>query len=107
MIPAIAFGQEFTYTKVHTEAGGKDNFSLAANKVEQTEGIIQLQDNRLVIDGKTYELAATEEPEVYKIRKGYVRFVHQHEQLVAVRIYKHSMVRSYILGEEALAVAGK
>ncbi len=97
LLPAFAFGQEFRYNKVHITPQAGDNFQIGTAHLKTATGSISLEGSSLSIDERTYNLEPTDEPDVFKTDKGLVKFHYHEDQLVAVRVYRFSAIRSYVL----------
>ena len=99
-MPALAYGQTYTYSKLITERYGSDNFSFDRGYCRNISGgNIELKENTLYIDKKQYTLTPKKARNAYKSKNCSFQLLYANGQLAAIRQTRHDEVTLYVIDE--------
>ena len=105
-IPAFAYGQAYTYSKLIATKYGNDNFAFdKAYCVNVSGGEIELKKDTLRIDGHIYVIKPKRQENTFKAKKSSFEFVYRNQQLAAIRQLHYNETLLYIINEQAPFVA--
>lgn len=107
LFPIASFAGDYNYSKVISLNRGSDNFSFDKVQTKDAAGEINFSDNILIIDGKKYELKASDAANVFKSRSCSFELVYKGEELAAVKMYKSNKVDCYVIKQEQALITKK